>query len=143
MAKHSPAELSLAMLRRWGWQAAMVERFIAAIKIRQDLFGIIDILGMSAERGIIGVQCCSLDAYQKHIEKYRDPDLVYNIKTWLQANGRYEIWAWGRRKDDGEDRTVIQITAARYTPGTKLQWHNEKRLHYKSVNPGKTKEEPL
>src|SRR5271167_4627948 len=47
MAKISPTQRSLKLLRERGWTCQVVERWNQWAKVRQDLFGCLDILAIS------------------------------------------------------------------------------------------------
>jgi len=69
-----------------------------------DLYGVIDVLAIHPERGILGVQACS-DGGKRgsdvgaHVAKaLAEPRLA----IWLAAGGRFEIWGWGKRGAAGK-----------------------------------------
>jgi len=70
-----------------------VERYIAPIKQRKDLFGIIDIIAMNNIE-LIGIQVCTTKV-QEHIRTIYDNEQV--AITWLQ-HAKLEIWAWRKLK---------------------------------------------
>ena len=58
----SPTQRTMRTLRTNGNICAVVEKFnphVGDFGIRQDLFGIIDILVLDPERGVVGIQACS------------------------------------------------------------------------------------
>ena len=58
--KTSPTQRTLAEMRERGYTCAVVERWNQFVGIRQDLFGVIDVLCLG-ENEIVGVQCTSND----------------------------------------------------------------------------------
>jgi len=69
---------TLKYLKEQGYTCGMVEKWNPHVKIRQDLFGIIDIIAM--QRGIlIGVQSCAGSGHAAHRNK-------------IYASPHYEIW---------------------------------------------------
>lgn len=91
MAGVSPTQRSLKMLRELGFTAAVTEKWNPHAKIRQDLFGVIDILGIREGIGILGVQACSRTDHARRRDKcLAEPKL----RKWLEAGGRFEIWSW-------------------------------------------------
>ena len=91
----SPTQRTLAALRDRGYIAQVVERFNPHAKIRQDLFGFIDIVAMG--RGhILGVQATSTPNIGSRIDKIVNEP---KAKTWLESEGRIEVWGWKRYKN--------------------------------------------
>ena len=97
MAKSlSPTQRTLRELRARGLECAVVERWLAGPKLRQDMFGIIDIIALGPS-GVIGVQSCG-DSFSQHwnkltVEKYQE---TFN---WLSTPGNsLVIYAWRKVK---------------------------------------------
>ena len=60
-------------MRNQGRICGIVERFNAHVGpfgIRQDLFGIIDIICLSPDMGVVGVQACGQD-FKAHVRKIK------------------------------------------------------------------------
>jgi hypothetical protein len=55
----SPTERSLKLLRKEGWEPAVVERWNAHARIRQDLWGFVDLIAMKAGEPPLLVQSTS------------------------------------------------------------------------------------
>jgi len=91
----------MRVLRSVGAKAAVVERwnqYVGEHGIRQDLFGIIDILVLDPERGFIGIQCCAGSGFKAHWRKLTEDNSQACI-DWLQTpGGKLEIWAWRKVK---------------------------------------------
>lgn len=96
----SPTQKCLAELRREGYVVAIVEKFNSFVKIRQDMFGFIDILAIRPGE-ILGVQASAATDHQKHVRKCKAHP---NLPHWLAAGGKFEVWsirksgARGKRK---------------------------------------------
>ena len=112
----SPTQRTMRYLRGNGSICAVVEKwnqhvgperekqdrhgmiYRAPVGIRQDLFGIVDILVLDPARGFIGVQACSGSTFSAHLNKL----IVDNAQAcidWLQTpGGKLEIWAWRKVK---------------------------------------------
>lgn len=75
----SPTQRSLARLRKEGYRAAVTEHWNPFAKIRQDLFGIIDIVAIKAG-STLGVQTTSYNNMGARIKKILEseayPDLI-------------------------------------------------------------------
>jgi hypothetical protein len=75
-------------LRNNGRRCAIVEKwnpYVGENGIRQDLFGIIDVLALDPERGVVGVQCCGSD-FAAHLRKITE-EHYQEALDWLQSNG--------------------------------------------------------
>ena len=87
-------------LKNRGYVCAVVEKwnaFAGPHGIRQDLFGIIDVLALDPERGVIGVQCCS-GGMADHIKKITE-ERIQETTDWLETPGTgLEIWSWRKLK---------------------------------------------
>lgn len=97
---------SKALLESDGWKVAIVERWNQWAHVRQDLFGMCDLIAIRPDRsGVTGIQACGEDV-SSHIEKllvgYTNPKgKVYGpndcLAIWLQAGNQFFIWAWRKR----------------------------------------------
>jgi len=96
----SSVQRTIRQLKDNGMVCAVVEKwnpFVGEHGIRQDLFGIIDILALDPIRGVIGVQCCGSD-FSSHIRKIT-VDKAQETEDWLNTPGtRLEIWGWRKVK---------------------------------------------
>lgn len=57
----SPTQRTIRELKNQGRKCAIVEKWNAyagPLGIRQDLFGIIDVIALDPQRGVVGVQSC-------------------------------------------------------------------------------------
>lgn len=96
----SPCALSLAEARARGYDAQVVEKWVAQARRRIDYLGVIDILAINID-DTLGIQCC------------RDADLATHrtkcltskrLAIWLSSPmRRFELWGWETRKS--EERT--------------------------------------
>lgn len=79
---------------------AIVERWNAHAGphgVRQDLFGIIDVLALDPERGVVGVQSCGQD-FAAHEHKLLE-DRAQECIDWLSTPGTcLELWGWRKVK---------------------------------------------
>ena len=102
----TPTQRTLKALREQGMIAAVVEKWNAYAGIRQDLFGIIDIIALHPVRGVVGVQSTGQD-FAGHMTKMtvekRD-----ECMAWLKTPGTaLELWGWRKllKKPGGKART--------------------------------------
>jgi len=101
MAGLSPTQRTIRALREQGARCAVVEKWNqyggGGHGIRQDLFGIIDILALDPS-GVLGIQCCAGSGFSSHIEKLTVEHAQESI-DWLSTPGtRLQIWAWRKLK---------------------------------------------
>ena len=102
----SPTTRTMGELRKLGCICAKVEHFNPyggaringkPVGIRQDLFGIVDILVLDPERGFLGIQACSQSS-ASHLRKMRE-DRTQECIDWLQTpGGVLEVWCWRKVK---------------------------------------------
>lgn len=96
----SPTQRTLQALRAQGRKCGMVERFNAHVGphgIRQDLFGIIDIIALDPERGVVGIQSTG-SAFAEHERKILE-DHRQDTIDWLSTPGTtLELWGWRKVK---------------------------------------------
>lgn len=86
----SPTERSLKYLRAQGYTATVTERWNPFARIRQDLFGIIDILAV--KRGeTLGVQCTSHDNVSARVNKIADHESTPKLR---EAGWKLEVHGW-------------------------------------------------
>lgn len=93
----TPTTRTLALLRERGVRAGIVEKWNPHARVRQDLFGFIDIVALDDDRGIVGIQCTAGSAHAARRTKIqtemREPALA-----WLACGGFIEIWSWSKNK---------------------------------------------
>ncbi len=95
----SPTQRSLALLRERGYTAAVVERWNPYAKIRQDLFGCIDVVAVGNGE-TVGVQACHYSDVSKRLEKIGNAEALPAIRAagwrllvmgWHKVKGRYVV----------------------------------------------------
>lgn len=97
----SPTERTLKYLRALGYRAVVTERWNPFAKIRQDLFGIIDVLAV--RRGeTLGVQCTSYTNVSARVTKIAGHDSTPMLR---EAGWRLEVHGWTKGKQ-GAPRIV-------------------------------------
>lgn len=97
----SPTQRTKAELLKNGWEfVAIVERWNAFARIRQDLFGVIDILAIRCNStGCFGVQATSASNVAARMKKsMAEP----RLRTWLAAGNRYAVVGWSKRGVRGQ-----------------------------------------
>jgi hypothetical protein len=108
----SATQRTLRALRERGQECAIVEKWNAfggsntkdetgekkkRPGIRVDLFGIIDVLALDPQRGVVGVQSCG-SSFSEHFRKLTEEKCQETI-NWLSTPGtKLEIWSWRKVK---------------------------------------------
>jgi hypothetical protein len=104
----SPTQRTLAALRKAGYLAAVVEKWNPHVRIRHDLFGIIDVLGVRAGE-TIAVQATSGSNVASRLTKMRASDALPKV---LAAGWRVVVHGW---RKNAKGRWVLReelITSA-------------------------------
>lgn len=96
MAKTSPTQRSLKLLRDLGWHAQVVERWNPHAFIRQDLYGWIDIIAVHPTFGILGVQTTTGDHLAHRIQKASGNAALV---AWVVAGGKLCAHGWRKLKN--------------------------------------------
>ena len=96
----TPTQRTLRALREQGRVCAIVERWnqhVGPHGVRQDLFGIIDVLALDPERGVVGVQSCG-ENFAAH-ERLMLEERAQACIDWLSTPGTaLELWGWRKVK---------------------------------------------
>tara|TARA_R110000851_G_scaffold93777_3_gene204164 strand:- start:1102 stop:1413 length:312 start_codon:yes stop_codon:yes gene_type:complete len=81
----SPTQRTLKKLRDSGDYplVAIVERWNAFAKIRQDLFGIIDLLAIDIKGNTVGIQVTSYSNVSARLKKMEDSDAIKHLEMQI------------------------------------------------------------
>lgn len=102
MSKPSPTSRTLAKLRELGFTAQVVERWNPHARIRQDLFGCIDVIAIRPGVGIVGIQACAGASHAARVAKMKaEPRLA----EWVESGGKAECWSWAKQGPRGKQKT--------------------------------------
>jgi hypothetical protein len=95
-----PTQRTLAVLRKDGYTCHIAEKWNAFARIRQDFGGFADILAYKpGVPGVFAIQTCADSGdVQKRVIKLM---ALENVRIWLLAENRVEIWGWGLRGPRG------------------------------------------
>jgi len=89
----SPTQLTLRHLRADGWLAAVVEHWNPHARVRNDLFGFIDVVGVRRDE-TIGVQATTAPNVSSRVHKIADHP---NIGAVREAGWQIEVWGWAKK----------------------------------------------
>ena len=96
----SPTQRTIAYLKKMGYSVAIVEKWNMFAKIRQDLFGFIDIVAIKeGENGVFGIQATSDANASTRVHKCEANPL---LKVWLDAGNKFQVWGWGKKGAKGK-----------------------------------------
>jgi hypothetical protein len=90
MASKSPTQLSLAKLREEGYTVAVVEHWNAFARIRQDLFGFIDLLALKGKE-VLAVQTTTAGNMSARVKKIGDHE---NVGPVREAGWTIHVHGW-------------------------------------------------
>lgn len=105
MAGATPTQRTLSELKKRGWPAAVVEKWVPMSTafyagddakpsrggFRKDVWGFIDILVLDGLPGSLAIQACGATGFAEHLRKI---DGIEEVRTWLRAGNRLELWSW-------------------------------------------------
>jgi hypothetical protein len=95
----SPTQLSKKHLEAQGYTVAITEHWNSFARIRQDLFGFIDILALRGDE-TLAVQTTSKSnissrvkkiADNEHVGAVRDAGWIIHCHGWYKENGRWKL----------------------------------------------------
>ena len=89
----SPTQLTLERLRADGYTAAVVEHWNPHARIRQDLFGFVDVVALKGAE-TLAVQATSAPNVASRVTKIADSPLVGAVR---EAGWRIVVWGWAKK----------------------------------------------
>ena len=112
--KQSPTSRTLQFLRKQGVTVAIVERWNPGARVRQDLFGVIDIVGLEpGKAGVLGVQTTTAANIAARREKIAQEP---RAALWMACGNRLQIIGWAKRGARGKRKvwtpTVEDVSRA-------------------------------
>ena len=101
----SPTQRTLNRLRDSGDYplVSIVERWNAFAKIRQDLFGIIDLLAVDSKGNTVGIQVTSYSNISARVKKMEDSDAIPHLRN---ANWVLLVQGWHKKNNKWVCREV-------------------------------------
>lgn len=113
---------SKAYLEDKGWHVWITEVWNSWAHIRQDAFGLMDLMAVRHDsKGVWGLNACEDNgAVQEHVKAYLNGGIRKSGKhkgepfppnphlpVWLAAGNRFSIMGWGKRSSDGQGSRKI------------------------------------
>jgi len=101
------------MARRQGMTAAVVEHWNPHARIRQDLFGCIDVLACGSQ-GVLGIQATTKPNARARMRKaLAEP----RLEAWLASGAAFEVWGWHSPKPRRWDCVRMPLTLDAWREG--------------------------
>jgi hypothetical protein len=92
----SPTQRSLKLLKEQGYLTYVTEYYNAYAKVRKDLYGFIDIVGIhSKETGVLGIQTTTGSNLSARIKKAEGLEGYW---AWLASGNDVEFHGWRKIK---------------------------------------------
>lgn len=107
----TPTQRTMQYLRRQGCNCAVVEKWnqhVGEHGIRQDLFGIVDILVLEPgeDGGFLGIQACG-QSFAEHKRKLIE-ECAEACLNWLNTRGgKLQIWSWRKVKKERGGKLML------------------------------------
>ena len=102
----SPTQRSLKLLRDDGWTVAVTEHWNPWARIRQDLFGIIDLL--CVRDGVtMGVQTTSYSNITARVKKIGDSE---HIEALRSAEWVIQVHGWRKNKKGRWEARIVDVS---------------------------------
>lgn len=99
MSSQSPTSRTLAYLKEQGIRAGVTERWNPYARIRQDLFGFIDLIALYPD-GVCAIQVTSDGGVAARRKKILT-ECREAAEDWLSSGGLIEVWGWGKKGPRG------------------------------------------
>lgn len=99
----SPTQRTLAELKKRGYRVAIVERWNQWARIRQDLFGIVDVLAIGNGE-TLAVQCTSGSNVAARVAKIAEAEATPDMR---KAGWKIAVWGW--RKNSAGKWTLREV----------------------------------
>jgi len=106
MAGISRVQRSMKKMRDEGYTCRVVEHWNPYAHIRQDLFGIIDILCIKKGEPVIGLQVTDMGGLPEHRRKAFDSSI---LPTWLGTGSRFVLHGWDKRSKRNKDNKILKM----------------------------------
>jgi hypothetical protein len=100
----TPTSRTLRWLRKEGWTAGVVEKWVPQTKRRVDFLGCIDIIAVS-DLGTIGVQATSTGNMASRVKKICSEP---NMRRWIKAGNGLWVVGWAMRGKPGKRKLWTQ-----------------------------------
>lgn len=90
MPAATPTARTLNALRKRGFIADVVERWLPVVRIRKDLFGILDVVAVGHGMSV-GIQLTTAANTPSRVRKLQESPALYDL---LRAGWTIQVWGW-------------------------------------------------
>lgn len=119
----SPTQRTLAKCKSLGWRAQVVEKWLAHVGRRVDLFGFGDVIALDGKVGSLLIQATTTSNGAARVAKITE-DCCEAARDWLHAGNRLEVWGWAKRGKVGKRKLWTlrrwRIACSRYDEDVQL-----------------------
>jgi len=113
----SPTARTLQRCRKFGWIAAVVEKWIPQTGRRLDVWGFGDILAVDDKPGALLIQATSDNGGNVAARVHKIcGECAVPAAIWLAAGNRIETWGWRKRGPAGK-RKLWEVRRVEVTQG--------------------------
>lgn len=106
MSKTSPTQRSLAHLRGLKYRVAVVEKWNPHARIRQDLFGVVDLLAIR-DGETLAVQATSGSNVSSRVKKIAEAEATPDIR---RAGWRFLVHGWSKRANGRWELREVDVS---------------------------------
>ena len=125
----TPTARTLNLLRRSGYQAGVVERWLPKVNLRSDLWHFADVLAAHPIRGEILLVQVTVRGHIAH--RLRKAKAVPELAGWLRAGGEFQVHGWYKRLGKWD----VKIVAVKADDLATVVLRAPRRRGRKSVQP--------
>jgi hypothetical protein len=120
----SPTQRSLKLLRKEGYIADVVERWVPKAKVRKDLWGWVDIVGVSPAGNLVFVQTTTSSNLAARMKKAKGLDAFHRLKRGLYHRIEFHGWkaptktrkTWEVRREIVSEELWLRQLPSKSTP---------------------------
>ncbi len=102
----SPTSRTLERLRADGWTAAVVEKWNPHARVRNDLFGFVDVLALR-DGVTLAVQATSGSNAAARVKKIAEAEHLAAVRA---AGWRIEVWGWRKLANGRWEARVVDVS---------------------------------
>lgn len=102
----TPTARTLALLRKEGWLAWVVEKWIPQTRQRSDLFTFIDVLAIKGDK-TLGVQSTSGSNVSSRVKKIQDSEYVGRVR---EAGWAIHVHGWAKNAKGRWQCRVVDLS---------------------------------
>lgn len=93
----SPTQKALVILKQLNLQYSIVEHWNHHAQIRQDLFGIFDLLTIIPRSHLLGIQVTTFSNRSARQSKMTESPFIHN---WLSTGSKAQLWTYRETKKE-------------------------------------------